>query len=144
MPPPSNKPRVRFLPKPAWKELAEPYQGARESQLGDYGVWYRPKWFWLICLTCGNWTACPYAPFAIRWGMDAPSSLITTHTACISCGGRELTTMGPSFSQGEVDPFPVDRGWCATQARIREVEAKRVARGAPPDKPLYAEVYPRS
>jgi hypothetical protein len=102
---------------------------------GNDGNWIR-----LTCRNCGLSFATPIAPFAIRYGMNAPADYLTAKPKCEVCGSRAFLVRRPSL-QGQVgdwhsEPFPVDQGYCAVTARVREHKAKmnadRASRGLPP------------
>lgn len=69
------------------------------------------KWFWLACaeFTCGHLAAVPYAPFAIRWGLDAPLDWLRKRARCSQCGHKGAVITLPSWS-GE------SQGWAAFPA----------------------------
>lgn len=49
----------------------------------------QPKWFWIRCVSpfCSHARAVPMAPWAIRWGKEAPAKMRETFR-CGSCGRR--------------------------------------------------------
>jgi hypothetical protein len=79
-------------------------------------------------------------PFAIRYGLDAPADFLKTKPRCEVCGHRSFYIRRP-YTNGQVgewhtEPFPVDKGYCAVTARVREqkanMNADRARRGLPP------------
>jgi hypothetical protein len=62
-----------------------------------------PKWFWIHCnnRACRHKAALPLAPFAIRWGMDAPAvPTIRQAFRCSQCGDKTSTITAPGIGLG--------------------------------------------
>lgn len=71
-------------------------------------------WCWVYCgdeQNCRHHRPIALAPFIIRWGSDAPVSLLRTSLRCSACGHRGVTLTVPSWGGREVgtSPFPVKR-----------------------------------
>ena len=58
------------------------------------------KWAWLHCNNsrCHRTVALPFAPFAIRWGAEAPlTTAIRKKFRCSNCGNKTSTLTMPSL-----------------------------------------------
>ena len=72
------------------------------------------KWAWLHCNNpvCHHTVALPFAPFAIRWGVEAPlTTTVRRKFRCSHCGDMTSTLTMPSWDvySGEFRTFPVQR-----------------------------------
>jgi putative SOS response-associated peptidase YedK len=73
------------------------------------------SWAWLNCngMNCTHRVALPFAPYAVRWGLDvAASTYIRRHFRCSRCGEMTSTLSTPSHvvATGTMQAFPADRG----------------------------------
>lgn len=73
------------------------------------------KWMWVHCnnWSCHHSVALPLAPFAIRWGLDAPATTVIRKAfRCSRCGDTTSTLSAPSVcvSAGGVQAFPQELG----------------------------------
>lgn len=82
-----------------------------------------PKWLWLVCqrLGCNHRSATPLAPWVIRYGPNASSSILRERTRCLACGHKGAATQMPAIAGG-----PNNWGFAefpATQSRSAAVAA---------------------
>jgi hypothetical protein len=114
--------------------MVAPYKGA-PSPLGAFVGPYNAPWLWLECYKCGCRFAVPRAPYVIRYGPDAPATIITKTTRCLCCGQRTLSSMTPNHVRdlptGEHAPFPVEHGYSAVRARYEGAKIDPVYLPAP-------------
>ena len=73
------------------------------------------KWAWLHCNSrdCHHSVALPFAPFAIRWGVEAPlTTTVRRKFRCSHCGEMTSTITMPSWNvySGEFLTFPIQKG----------------------------------
>jgi hypothetical protein len=89
-----------------------PKHDYKQATLGDL-LSGPSKWLWINCHTetCRHYAPIAIAPYAIRWGMEAPSTVLTSRLRCSRCGGRRLTMTLPSWTgtSGGFESFPVER-----------------------------------
>jgi putative SOS response-associated peptidase YedK len=97
------------------RKQSHPYKKYREPPppIATFGqlLCGNPKWFWIHCnnWSCHQKAALPLAPFAIRWGWDAPAvPTIRQAFRCSVCGEKISTLTAPSVSTsaGGVQAFP--------------------------------------
>ena len=72
------------------------------------------KWAWVNCNNrlCMHRVAMPFAPFAIRWGLDAPAApTFRKAFRCSRCGGKASTLTLASYSvlTHTTQAYPADR-----------------------------------
>ena len=71
------------------------------------------KWAWAHCNYCGHYVAIPFAPFAVRWGLQSEATTKTRrHFRCSKCGEKLSSLTMPSHvvGTGETQSFPVEHG----------------------------------
>jgi putative SOS response-associated peptidase YedK len=71
------------------------------------------KWAWAYCNCCGHSVAMPFAPYAVRWGMQSEATTKTRrHFRCSKCGEKLSCLTLPSHvtTTGTTQTFPVERG----------------------------------
>ena len=72
-----------------------------KGSIATFGDFLRSdaKWIWVHCNSryCYHKAAAAFAPLAIRWGMDAPVTLIRERFRCSHCGEKVATTTAPSW-----------------------------------------------
>ena len=81
--------------------------------LGDCLSSAHGKWVWVYCnvRACGHRAAVAYAPFAIRWGMDANTGMIRRNFRCSRCGNLGALIYAPSWDvyTGGFKVFPPEK-----------------------------------
>lgn len=84
---------------------------AKVLTIGDM-LRYEVKWSWAHCdsNTCHHNEPVAHAPFAIRWGMDAPFDMIRRNLRCSKCGHKGVRLIHPSWKDSEMgwQPFPTE------------------------------------